>query len=89
MQTSYATFFDKIVALLDRLQECYASDEGNSRLRFGEWILASYYPETNDPALSSETDPHKVRALVLQRWVHGRLNIDALVDPPDSARLII
>jgi hypothetical protein len=72
------TLYDKIVSLLDKLQLCYAAEHGNTEMLFGEWILDRYYPGTVDPRLRSEADQHKVRALVIQRWVHGRLSMDPL-----------
>lgn len=81
MKTS-ETLYSRIVNLLDRLQTCYAAEHGSSEMLFGEWILDRYYPGTVDQRLRNEADQHKVRALVIQRWVHGRLCMEQLAGCP-------
>lgn len=79
MKAAPETLFDRIVSLLDGLQSNYFAEEASGEMLFGEWILDRYYPGTDDPGLREEPDAHKVRAMVIQRWVHGRLPMDSLL----------
>lgn len=79
MKAAPETLFDRIVSLLDGLQSNYFSEAASSEMLFGEWILEKYYPGTEDAVLREESDAHKVRAMVIQRWVHGRLPMDFLL----------
>jgi hypothetical protein len=88
MENTTDTLYGKIVSLLDSLQSCYTAEGAETKAPLGAWILDRYYPGTEDLTLRSEEDPHKIRSLVIQRWVHGRLSMDILLARQEPRPLV-
>ena len=88
MENTSDSLYQKIVNLLDNLQSCYTAEGAENNAPLGAWILDRFYPGTEDLTLRTEEDPHKVRALVIQRWVHGRLSMDILLARHECPTLV-